>query len=150
MPLVKAVKLFKNRTAIAIVARRAELGCQRKLGPMSVWKGTEVKLLRQMWPFCKISEIVDAMPRHRIEGIRSKAAQLGLHKALPAFGGADLLDQIKARACEDGISQVRLAAEIGCGKAFLKRRPHPRYNFKKIAAAVAFFGGRLTIDWCDE
>ena len=45
---------------------------------------------------------------------------------------------------------MRLAAEIGCGKSFLKRRPNPRYNFKKIAAAVAFFGGRLVIDWCDE
>jgi hypothetical protein len=150
LPLAKVVRLFQNRTAIAIVARRCKLGCQRKLGPINPWKGTELKLLRQMWPSRKLPDIVDAIPRHTIEGIRGKAAQLGLRKVVPAFGGADLLDQIKARACEDGISQVRLAAEIGCGTSFLKRRPNPRYNFKKIAAAVAFFGGRLTIDWCDE
>ena len=105
LPLVKLEKLFKNRSANAIVARRQDLGCQQKRGPISVWKGTEVKLLRQMWPCCKLSDIVDTIPRHKIEGIRGKAAQLGLRKVVPAFGGADLLDQIKARACEDGISQ---------------------------------------------
>ena len=149
LPLVKVVKLFKNRTATAISGRRYELGCQRKLGPLSAWKGTEVKLLRRMWPSCKLSDIADAIPRYKIEGIRSKAAQLGLHK-VPAFRGSDVLDQIEARARQDGISQVRLAAELGCCKSFLRRRSNPRHDFDKIAAAVAFFGGRLVIDWCDE
>jgi len=149
LPLVKVVKLFKNRTAIAISARRYDLGCQRKLGPLSAWMGTEVKLLRKMWPSCKLSDIAKAIPRHKIEGIRGKAAKLGLHK-VPAFVGSDVVDQIKARACEDGISQIRLAAELGCGKSFLRPRSNSRRDFNKIAAAVAFFGGRLVIDWCDE
>jgi hypothetical protein len=149
LPLAKVVRLFKNRTATAIGGRRHELGSQRKLGPINPWKGTEIKLLRQMWPCCKISDIVDAIPRHRIEGIRSKAAHLGLHK-VSAYQGPDVLDQIKGRAYEDGISLIRLAAELGCGKSFLRCRPHSRRDFNKIAAAVAFFGGRLVVDWCDE
>jgi hypothetical protein len=149
LPVKKVVMLFKNRTALAISARRYDLGCQRKLGPLSAWKGTEVKLLRRMWPSCKLSDIADAIPRHKIEGIRSKAAKLGLHK-VAAFVGSDVLDQIKARAYEDGISQVRLAAELGCGKSFLRRRSDSRRDFNKIATAVAFFGGRLVIDWQDE
>jgi hypothetical protein len=149
LPLVKVVKLFKNRTAIAISARRYDLGCQRKLGPINAWKGTEIKLLRQMWPSREISDIVAAIPRHKIEGIRSRATKLGLRKVL-SFDGPALVAQIKARAHEDGISQVRLAAELGFGRWFLTCRNAPRRDFNKLAAAVAFFGGRMVVDWCDE
>jgi hypothetical protein len=149
LPLKKAVKLFKNRTEVAISGRRYDLGCQLTRGPKTVWKGSEVKLLRQIWPNRKLSDIAAAIPRHSIEGIRGMAARLGLHK-VQTFGATELLDQIKARAYEDGISQVRLAAELGFGKSWLRRRPNPRHDFNRFAAAVAFFGGRLVIDWRDE
>jgi hypothetical protein len=96
-----------------------------------------------------ISDIVAAIPRHKIEAIRSRATKLGLRKVL-SFDGPALVAQIKARAHEDGISQVRLAAELGFGKWFLTCRNAPRRDFNKLAAAVAFFGGRLVVDWCDE
>jgi hypothetical protein len=149
LPVKQVVKLFKNRTAIAIAQRRYDMGCQRRRGPKRPWMGTEIKLLQRMWPTCKPDEVPAAFPRHSLEAVYTMARRLGIRK-MRTFDMADIQEQIKARAREDGISFRSLAAEIGCGYSFLKpRKPH-NYDFNKVAKAVEFFGGRLVIDWQDE
>jgi hypothetical protein len=147
----KAMRRFKNRTAVSIRLRRQRLGClcRHIRGPNCGWKSTEVKLLQEKWPTCKLSEVQSALPRHPRRSVSWKARELGLKK-VKTFDPTDLLDQIKSRLYEDGISSRRLAAEIGCGIGFLKCRPNAKHDFNKIAKAVDFFGGRLVIDWQDE
>jgi hypothetical protein len=79
----------------------------------------------------------------------SAEKRLGLRKTR-TFNMADIHEQIKARAREDGISFRTLAAEIGCGYYFLKPRKSGICDFNKVAKAVEFFGGHLVIDWQDE
>jgi hypothetical protein len=149
LPVKEVVKLFKNRTAIAIAQRRYDMGCQRRRGPKRPWMGTEIKLLQRMWPTCTPDDVPNAFPRHSLEAVYTMARRLGIRKTR-TFDVADIHEQIKARAREDGISFRSLAAEIGCGYSFLKpRKPHT-CDFNKVAKAVEFFGGRLVIDWQDE
>jgi hypothetical protein len=150
MPVHKLLKRFKNRSAVAIRLRRQRLGFYVQRGPVAIWKGDEVKLLKQLWPTSNLSKIKNALPRHPARSICWKATILGLHKATRIFDPNDLLEQIKLRLHEDRISSRKLSVEIGCGESFLKRRANPRHDFNKIAKAVEFFGGRLVIDWCDE
>lgn len=149
LPMKKVLKRFKNRSAFAIRFRRQRLGCLTRRGPPAAWRSTELKLLKELWPTSKLPEIRFVLTRHPSRSIRWKAQELGLQK-VKTFDPTDLIDQIKSRLREDGISSRRFAQEIGCGEGFLKRRPNARHDFNKIAKAVDFFGGRLVINWQDE
>jgi hypothetical protein len=148
LPVKKAIKRFKNRSASAILFRRQRFGCHIRK-PNAAWNTTEIKLLQQMWPTCALAEVQRALPRHPICSLRWKASALGLRK-VKTFDVMDILEQIKSRLHREGISSRRLDAEIGCGLGFLNRRPKAQYDFNKIAKAAEFFGGRMVIDWCDE
>lgn len=147
LPAQNAVKFFKNRNANAIRYRRACLGTYvtRRIAS---WQGYEVKLLRQMWPTSNLSTLKHAIPRHSEISIARKAKELGL-KRVRKFEPSDIIDQIRLRTREDGISTRRLCMQLNLGELF-RRRPNIRPDFNKIAKAIEFFGGRLVIDWCDE
>jgi hypothetical protein len=147
LPVKKAVKRFKKRSAAAILVRRQRFGCHIRK-PNALWNTTEMKLLEQMWPTCTRSEIKSALPRHPFASLSRKASELGLHK-VRTFDLTDLLGQIKSRLHEERISCKRLAAEIGCGESFLRCRTKARHDFNKIAKVAEFFGGRLVVDWQD-
>lgn len=153
LPLAKVVKLFKSRTVAAISTRRIRLGCNRRcrLNGQTPWTCAEISLLRKMWSSSPTADVVKALPRHPILSIRNMANEkLGLKK-VKAFDMASLYEQIRARAREDGVSLLALAAQSGCGLHMLRPGRKPGVdNFNKIAKAVEFFGGRLVIDWQDQ
>jgi hypothetical protein len=57
-------------------------------------------------------------------------------------------DEIRKRAHEDGLSMRALDSELKTGKYFQDNHSKT-LNWKKLARAVEFFGGRMTIDWND-
>ena len=146
-PIKKMLKVFPGRTAIAIGQRRQRLGCAIRAG--NPWIGTEVKLLREIWADHKLSDILNRMPRHTLTSIKDMAGSLGLRKAR-TIDHVDMLEQIRLRAREDRINGKKLVAEVGCGNFIFRRRSNSRMDYNQIAKVVDFFGGRLTIDWCDE
>ncbi|MET3907098.1 hypothetical protein ABID59_001429 [Bradyrhizobium sp. S3.3.6] len=152
LPLAKVVKLFKNRTVAAISTRRIRLGCNRRcrLNGQTPWTGAEISLLRKMWSSSPTADVVKALPRHPVLSIRNMANEkLGLKKA-KTFDMVSIYEQIRARAREDRVTLLALAAQSGCGLHILRPRRKPGAdNFDKIAKAVEFFGGRLVIDWQD-
>jgi hypothetical protein len=90
-------------------------------------------------------------PNRNYRTISHFAARNGLPqrwKKVPAVGN-DLRDQVRNRVKEDGICVKRFSCEIGCGIYFCGATSRP-IHIDKIAKAVAFFGGRLVIDWQDE
>lgn len=148
-PMKKALKVLPGRTVNAIRLRRQRLGHYRPRGPCAAWLGSEVKQLRQMWPTGKLPDILKAFPRHPRRSICYMAKKQGLRKTFVA-DPTDLLDQIRSRAHEDGISLTGLKREVdGLGSLF-RHRPNAGCDFNKVARIVDFFGGRLMIDWCDE
>jgi hypothetical protein len=66
-------------------------------------------------------------------------------------GQFELVDEIRIRAKEDLISFQRLDRELKSRWHFQNDFIKPKtVNLKHVAAAVAYFGGTLVIDWQDR
>jgi hypothetical protein len=144
----KALKVFRRRTENAIQLRRRCLGLTAAAG--KAWTGREIKLLRETWPSSEMPDIMISLPRHSKSSIKCKASELNL-RTIKTFDQTDILDQIRSRASEDGVSGNKLVREVGCGRFIFDRRPNRRrIDYNQIARVVEFFGARLVIDWQDE
>jgi hypothetical protein len=148
LTIPKAQKRLPHRTCRAVERRREDLGlCRRKLKP---WTTFEDRTLRTNigLDYPAIAKLLPGRSAHAVQG---RAWYLGVRKGSlrpPKPKGLPVYDQLRARAFEDGMSQQALDCELRTGKYFQDN--HQRtLNWKKLARAVEFFGGEMTIDWKD-
>lgn len=150
------LSLLPERTLYSIIHKRNKAGFDR-INP-TLWSRDEDRLLRRLADTTTASELTGLFHNRSYESIRVRAKYLGLslksNIETPRRTGNDLIDAVRARSIEDGISLTALDRELGIRNYFASNciRGY-KTNLKNIAKAVAFFGGELkgtTIDWKDE
>lgn len=150
------LSLLPGRTLYSIIHKRNKAGFDR-INP-ALWSQDEDRLLRHLADTAPISELTGLLRNRSYESIRVRSKHLGLslksNIKTPRRTGNDLIDAVRARSIEDGISLTALDREIGIGNYFESNCTRGRkVNLNNIAKAVEFFGGELkgtTIDWKDE
>jgi len=152
-------KLAGRRTHAAVIQRRFELSHPKeeplKFG-RGCWSHEDDAILRLHYPTVeKAYEMKRYLLGFTTKQIIGHARLLGLrrkHTGDPRLKGQfELIDQVRIRAKEDGITFQRLDRELKTGwyfqNGFYKTKT---VNLRNIAAAVAYFGGTLVIDWQDR
>lgn len=125
------------------------------------WTHAELNLMRKFYPVMSSKAFQAAhIPGRRVVNIVAKARYLRIKKRflgatsdqISFTDHADLVDQIRIRAREDGISFVRLDKALKTHQYFARnwKRGQKRVNLAYVSRAVAFFGGSLLIDWQDR
>lgn len=158
-------RLRGRRTFQAVVQRRWLLKnpepkpgiFQTKIGK-EIWTEEAKAILKEHWPIAEsTAEVRRMLPQYTPSQIRSKASHLGLKRRFLGsakvvfMGHKELVDQIRIRAKEDGISLRRLDKLLHCGYYFETANwRRNRINLVHVAHAIEFFGGTLVIDWCDR
>jgi hypothetical protein len=141
-------KRLPHRTASAIERRREKLHLfRRKLKP---WTTHEDRILRTNidLDYPKIAKLLPGRSEHAVQG---RAWYLGVRKGCrrnPQIKGLPVYDDVRTRAYEDGLSMHDLDCELRTGRYF-QANDKKILNWKKLARAVAFFGGQMTVDWKD-
>lgn len=123
-----------------------------------IWGKADEEILRRIWPAAEtIEEVQRRLPGYTKSQIRSKAGHLQVKRwfngaaDVPVKGHKELLDQIRIRSKQDGISLSKLDKLLGCGCYFRTASwRRTRINLVHVAHAIEFFGGTLVIDWCDR
>jgi hypothetical protein len=148
-PMRKLARRFKTRTVDAVRHQKKALGLSHN--PTSVpWKTPDLAMLQKLFVSSPRSDILAAFPNRTWTAIKSRAEIRGWRRPKPpAAAPNDLHGAVRTRAREDGISLGKLGLQTGCGAYFFNRRSKT-VDLNKIDRAVAFFGGRLVIDWQDE
>lgn len=125
----------------------------------NTWNDAEDRKLRQLAETLCATDIAKIMPGRHYEAIRERAKKLGIKlrsRTKPhVMTGDPLIDAIRKRALEDGMSLMALDRELGTkgyfsSGAIAATKRGERNRLDRIAKAVAFFGGELTINWKDE
>jgi hypothetical protein len=142
-------KRLAHRTAPAIEAAREKHGVsRRKLKP---WTTHEDRILKANIDRLGYPAIAKLLPGRNEHAVQGRAWYLGVRKGCaraPKAKGLPVYDEIRNRAYEDGLSLYALDRELGTGKYF-QDSYKKTLNWEKLARAVAFFGGQMTIDWSD-
>ena len=142
-------KRLPHRTATAIKGYRDKMGMtRRKLTP---WTTLEDRILRTKIGLLHYTEIAKLLPGRSTHAVQGRAWYLGFRKGClksPKPKGLRIYDEVRNRAYEDGLSMQALDGELRTGKYF-QNNHHKILNWKKLAIAVAFFGGQMAIDWKD-
>jgi hypothetical protein len=141
-------KLLPHRTSNAIGRRRVKLHILgRKL---KQWTTHEDRTLRANIAL-SYPAIAKILPGRTAHGVQGRAWYLGMRKSClnrPKAKGLPLYDVVRNRAYEDGMSMRALDCELRTGSYF-RANQKKTLNWKKVARAVDFFGGEMTIDWKD-
>lgn len=142
-------KRLPHRTASAIERRREKLDLlRRKLKP---WTTREDRVLHANIEQMDYRAIASLLPGRSDHAVQGRAWYLGVRKGCrrnPKVKGLPVYDDVRSRAHEDGLSMHDLDCELRTGKYFQDN--HKKIlNWKKLARAVAFFGGQMTVDWKD-
>jgi hypothetical protein len=149
LSLAKIREQLPYRSEKAIETRRRQLGYRsRTLKP---WTTHEDRLLRAKIDTMAFTEIARLLPGRSSHAAQGRAWYLGIRKGCqrnPKIKGVPLYDEIRQRAHEDGLTMRALDRELKTGRYFQSNYKNA-LHWKKIASAVDFFGGRLTIDWMD-
>lgn len=160
----EACRRLPNRTR-GVLSQRAYLlksgGLARRERDGKPWTHAELNLVRKFYPIMSSKDFqAKHMPGRRVVMIVAKARYLKVKKRylgatadqISFTDHADLVDQIRMRAREDGISFVRLDKALKTHQYFARnwKRGQKRVNLANVAKAVAFFGGSLLIDWNDR
>lgn len=158
-PKTAAKKLAGRRTHAAVIQRRFELNHPKeeplKFG-RGCWSAEDDATLRRYYPIvAKTREMRRYLPSFTTKQIVGRACWLRIkrkHNGDPRLkGDFELIDQIRIRAKEDGLSFQKLDRELKTGWYFQNGFYKPKtVNLRNIAKAVAYFGGTLVIDWHDR
>lgn len=143
-------KQLPHRSGKAIEARRGFLGLLRR--KLKQWTTSEDRLLRQNIDHLDYVEIAKLLPNRTVHGVQGRAWYLGIRKGChqcPKAKGLPIYDAVRLRGYEDGISMHSLDRELRTGKYFQDNH-RKTLNWKKLARAVDFFGGELTVNWNDD
>lgn len=146
---VDAQKRLPNRSCRAIERRRQTLGvARRKLKPWTTFEDRTLRSNIQLgYP-----AIANLLPGRSVHAVQGRAWYLGVRKGClrrPKPKGLPVYDQVRDRAFEDGLSQQALDCELRTGKYFQDNH-HKTLDWKKLARAVEFFGGKIKVDFMDE
>jgi hypothetical protein len=124
---------------------------------MRVWTNNELKILRDNYPVMGCSkEMMALLPRFSRAQVRNKASKLKIKRKFLSIatyrtdGHRELLDQIRIRAKEDGMTLGELDTMVGAGQYFRNHWKRCRVNITIAMRAIEFFGGTLVIDWRDR
>jgi len=158
-PAVATRMLAGKRTYKAIIQRRFDLKHPSEAKVRSgrhCWSPEDVAQMRAHYPIvAHASDMKRYLPEHTVKQIIGKAHQLGLKRKYmgdPRLRGQhELVDQVRIRAKQDGISFQKLDRELKSGWYFqCGYQDTKSVNLRHVAAAVAYFGGTLVIDWHDR
>ncbi|MGX9944940.1 SANT/Myb-like DNA-binding domain-containing protein [Bradyrhizobium denitrificans] len=149
--------LLPRRSQQSIISMRDKTGFtyQNPFG----WNDVEDRKLRKLAETLCATDIAKVMPGRTYSSVFDRAKKLGIKlrsRTRPhVMTGDPLIDAIRKRALEDGMSVMALDRELGTKQYFSSdclsaRKRGQRGRFDKIAKAVEYFGGELTIDWKDE
>lgn len=143
------VKLFPGRTRTAIERQRGVLGHAKKANPD--WTNRQVEALVRLYPEGSREELKSATKRSW-EAIRSRARHMGLtRKRKPRDTSHETLRQaLRNRAREDGISLRGLARNVGVWPWKFRESGWRKLRLDEFEKCIAFFGGRILIDWQDD
>jgi hypothetical protein len=141
-------KLLPHRTCKAIERRRQKLGASKRT--LKPWTTLEDRILKTNIElgYPAIAKLLPGRTAHSVQG---RAWYLGIRKGRlrPAKAkGLPVYDMVRSRAYEDGMSMHALDRELGTGKYFQDNH-QKKSNWKKLARAVEYFGGEMTVDWRD-
>jgi hypothetical protein len=121
------------------------------------WSAGELKVLKEQFPVAEsIRDLKELLPGRTLRQIKGKARWIGLRRKylgdakLPSDRFFGLVDQIRIRAKEDGISLRKFDKELGTGHYFGSAcRLRRTVNLHAVAKALDYFDATLTIDWRD-
>jgi len=160
-PIGEIAHMFSRRTRNALIARRVKLGCSFK--SQKNWRPEEDRILREHTPKLNWRQISLMLPGRSRAAVQGRARYIGIAnnefsraRHRPKIYRIPLLDAVRLRAWEDGISLEALDKELKSGGYFRKNGMRKRnkrrdyVNIWHIKKAVEFFGGELVIDWKDE
>jgi hypothetical protein len=146
-PLSKLARRFKSRSSQAV---RYQKSCVSGIQGDIPWKTTEVARLEKLFNSAPRHALLSAFPTRTWSAIRHQADANGFPRAVRfATSPNELREAVRIRAREDKVPLGQLGAQTGCG-AYFKERGGKSVDLNKIDRAVAFFGGKLVIDWKDE
>lgn len=157
---IKEAAALCNRTEAATRVRRFNLQHPRqKAGTPARWSAADKATLREQYPIIEsVEDLVSVFDgRFTSWQIRTQARYLGLKRKYlgnpkaRVDGHWQIIDQIRIRAREDGLTMRALDRELQTGKYF-QSASYQRHTIDLAAAAkaVLFFGGSFVIDWCDR
>jgi hypothetical protein len=139
-------KKLPHRSPRAIQARARKLGLTRKV---RLWTALEVARLKRLYSQRRptAEELVTALPGRTIATITKKAALLGFvrERMAPKLSGEPVIDAVRLHAHEEGMTMRDLDSFAGTRRYFATTPK--RVEWRYIAAAVDFLGGRLLPVW---
>ncbi|WP_439357912.1 hypothetical protein [Bradyrhizobium sp. DASA03007] len=151
------MKLLPRRSHSSIVSMRDKTGWTY-LRP-TAWNDVEDRKLRRLAETLCATDIAKQMPGRTYDTVFRRAKALGIKlrsRSKPhTRTGNQIIDAIRDRCLEDGMTIMALDRELGtknyfasdCITAVKKGAP---LRWDRIAKAVEYFGGELTINWKDE
>lgn len=158
-PKTAARKLSGHRTHAAVIQRRYALSHPKeeplKFG-RGCWSTEDDAVLRRYYPIVeKTRDMRRYLPAFATRQVVGRACRLGIKRKhmgdARLKGQFELIDQVRMRTKEDGMTFQQLDRELKTGwyfqNGFYKTKS---VNLKNIAAAVTYFGGTLVIDWHDR
>lgn len=149
--------LLPRRSHSSICSMRDKSGWSY-IRPLA-WNEVEDRKLRRLAETLCATDIAKVMPGRTYDTITRRAKALGI-KLRPRTkphtrSGHPVIDAIRDRALEDGMTIGALDRELGTKNYFASdcitavRKGTP-LRWDRIAKAVEYFGGELTINWKDE
>lgn len=150
-------QLLPRRSHSSIVAMREKTGWTY-IRPLA-WNDAEDRKLRRLAETLCATDIAKQMPGRTYDTVFRRAKALGIKlrsRTRPhARTGNPIIDAIRDRCLEDGMSIMALDRELGTGNYFasdcivaVKKGTPLRWD--RVNKAVEYFGGELKIDWKDE
>jgi hypothetical protein len=139
-----------HRTGPAIERRREKLNMTRRR--LKQWTTHEDRILRQNNDRLDYVQIAKLLPHRSVHAVQGRAWYLGIRKGClhpPKAKGLLVYDEVRRRGYEDGFSMRALDSELGTGKYF-QDNYRKTLNWKKLARAIDFFGGELSVNWKDD
>ncbi|ARQ95233.1 hypothetical protein [Bradyrhizobium phage BDU-MI-1] len=151
------LSLLPRRSHSSIVAMRDKTGWTY-IRPLA-WNDVEDRRLRRLAETLCATDIAKQMPGRTYDTVSRRAKALGIKlrsRTKPhTRSGHPVIDAIRDRALEDGMTIGALDRELGTKNYFASdcitavRKGSP-LQWDRIAKAVEYFGGELTINWKDE
>lgn len=149
LTIPEVILQLPHRTGPAIERRRERLNLLRR--KLKQWTTHEDRILRQNIDQLDYVGIAKLLPHRTVHSVQGRAWYLGIRKGClqqPKAKGLPVYDAVRLRGYEDGLSMHALDSELRTGKYF-QDNYRKTLNWKKLARAIEFFGGELTINWND-
>jgi len=141
-----------HRTMEALKTRCRSLGIARKV---HIWTAKERSDFRRLYATADREEVLRRFPHLNVDSFHTYGQRLRVQrpKAPPALTGNYLLDELRQRARDEGLTMPDLDEFAGSREYFKCKRWRPgrgRIKYDFIVRAIHELGGRLQIVWSDQ